>query len=252
MQGGEDLRTDFAIIGFPRCGASPLAAMLEASPTLHVARMNDKLEAPFLLPDREGDPPVYVPGKLNGHKSSAYISRASNLLALERHNSRMNLIVIVRNASEVLVSMREMHRQMAIRNIPNHFVTRDEASREFYATASLDDYYRAYASRQLDHARVLQRVRDTVPSMKVMVISHARLLEDPRDALRKLHFSLLTIPLGAMEALSPHDSAARRELATAEIGEEVRACLQEHDDKLLAAIIGIKPSCTILGEEKPL
>lgn len=210
--------TDFAVLGFPKCGTSAAIRLFETLPGINVCRLNGAIEAPFYANDRNlallGR--EYRPGLINGHKSSGYIYTKSAVSRLRQDNPRALLVVCVRNPAHSAISWWQMHKKIATRGTPpTHFVNESAETRGFYTKASLDEYYREYAKERLGYSKYIRRLchhvtENTTREFRLLVLAQEHLAVHSRKVIEAFA-SLVGVPVPPdMEDKPPHVSAAER------------------------------------------
>lgn len=228
--------------------------MLDGSPAVCLAKANGKMESPFFVAERKLGAPAYEPGKLNGHKYSAYIYSMKLLKSIVEDSPDVLFIVMVRSAGSALLSWRQMHQQMAHANVPGHFVTRDEASRKFYAEAPLEDYYRQYADKPLEYAEQIERMQKFLPKTNFIVVSQRRLAEEPIEVMTYIHARLGAFADADYLNRLPkgYKSRGNRDLGSTGLSVDVLASLEAKDARLLAVLDTLDPSDVLLGPDRLL
>lgn len=226
-------KTDFCIAGFPKCGTTALARLLQASPRLNLARSGAHFEAPVYMPHLKAEPLAYDPDRPNGHKFAAYIYNPEALRRLYAQNPKTLFIFNIRPAAEALVSWREMHRRIAADNRVDHFTTRDDQTRAFYETCDLEAYYRAFAEPLLDYAGFLERFLQDLPDARYVIVSQERLSRDPAPVISHIHGQLRRkAPADYLAALPAGHRSRRRESLRSEAPETILKALEARDDAL--------------------
>lgn len=181
------LKTEFCIIGFPKCGTSALIRFLDGFSRLHVARNNKSVEAPFYFNDAKGVPEgAYVPGKLNGHKFSAYVYNPKDVNRIYQTNPDVLFIACVRDARESLLSWHNMHKKTAASSGTGHFTQADDETRKFYQNCSVAEYFESYAYKRLDYERRIQLARRSTPNGRFLFVSQQRCATDPVGVVSRI------------------------------------------------------------------
>lgn len=228
-------KTDFVVVGFPKCGTSALMRLLQRMPGLVVERDGDDLEAPFYMSDESADrheaSRATCGERLHGHKFVSYVYSTPALERIARRNPEAVFVVCVRDPEKALASWRAMHRQIAGRDGEGsaHFIHQDPVRRQFYAEASLQQYYEEFARPRLRYAALIRRLLACAPGHRVVVVEQSALASDPDRVLSILaaEFGLpaeAALASGVQPARRAHvgvgdrsggeaDSAMRQELA---------------------------------------
>lgn len=187
--------------------------MLKESPALAVHYNGDKPEAPFFVPARNLTMPQPVPGKVNGHKFSAYIYSNTVMKGMLAEKPDALLLINVRPAGEALLSWRDMHRGIARREGATHFVASDD-KRDFYANCSEVEYFETYAKTRIHYAQSIRKFLRAAPKANYLIITQARLSRDARGVMKEIHDRLgVAAPASFYEALpSGHKPRGSRDL----------------------------------------
>ncbi|CUH51524.1 sulfotransferase family protein [Shimia marina] len=169
---------ELSVIGFPKCGTSALMRIVEKDPRVYVVRTgNDSLEIP--PKDLEGYRESAPACDVLAHKFVARAFTSQGTQELLQLNSEMSLVLCYRHPVKSLISWHNMHTKIAVtgRN-KNHFAYKE---RDFYATASLSEYYERYAKERLCYDVHIGRLLETVPSSQLTIIAQEELAAAPDE-----------------------------------------------------------------------
>jgi hypothetical protein len=234
---------DFCVIGFPKCGTTATIRMLRESPPLKVHFNNNKPEAPFYVPAKQLAKPAPEPGKVNGHKFSAYIyaNNVTKLILDEKPDALM--VINVRPAGEALLSWRDMHRKIAYREESVHFAAAAD-QRDFFRTCSEAEYFEAYAKQRLNYAQKIRKFLEMAPDANILLITQPRLSRDARGVMKEIHDRLgVDAPDAFYEALpSGHKPKGPRDFAERIDDPDVVAHLKALDAELLELMAELDPA----------
>lgn len=185
--------TAFVIVGFSKCGTTALLHGMRSISGVSFDTRDGQVEAAFLNSDTGAAELAAVDGRrsktpgLPGHKYSNYIQNERVLMRLAAMPSRPLVIVCVRHPLRALISWHAMHQQIAIQGAPrSHFACATEDARTFYATATLQDYYKHFAMRRLNFGARLSSLRSIVRDNRVLIVSQERLAADKAEVLRRI------------------------------------------------------------------
>lgn len=177
------LRDEITIIGFPKCGTTALLHAFERDSDCTVLR------------NAENKPEMYWPqikeiglpdpdGTILVHKYTAYAYSKTCLNYLVETNPDRVFVICVREIRKALVSWHNFHREIATSGRAKwHFAWKE---RDFYATASLTDYYYRYAQEKLRYDLVIANVLAVVPPAQVAILSQEALAQDTDGVARWL------------------------------------------------------------------
>jgi hypothetical protein len=168
---------DFVIVGFPKCGTTAVVRALDRMEGVQADWWDGAVEAPYMLNERNLQR-LYAarqdaaPSSIVGHKFSAYIYSIDAIKRIHALVPGALLIVCVRDPMRALLSWREMHKVIANnRAITGHFVTESEQTRAFYASASLEEYYRQFARENLRYAHYVRRLIELTADQRIAIVS---------------------------------------------------------------------------------
>jgi hypothetical protein len=240
---------DFCVIGFPKCGTTATVRMLKESPRLKVHFNNNKPESPFYVPAQNLVKPAPEPGKVNGHKFSAYIyaNNVTSLILADKPDALM--LINVRPAGEALLSWRDMHRTIADREGATHFAAAADR-RDFFRTCTEAEYFETFAKPRLHYARNIRKFLQMAPDANYLIITQPRLSRDARGVMKEIHDRLgVDAPASYYEALpSGHTPKGSRDYAERVADPGVVGELLEYDRDLLALLDGLDPSRVLRSE----
>ncbi|MFD0987436.1 hypothetical protein [Methyloligella solikamskensis] len=234
--------TDFAIVGFPKCGTTALARFFETNEDVQLAKLNGRYESPYFKVGGRDPGPDYRPGAANGHKFTSYAYSRAALRRLYDSNPELLFVFCVREAKPAMLSWRRMHSLIAERGTPEtHPVNRSAESRAFYQSCSAEAYFEAYADERLNYAQLIERFRTALPEARFVVTSQGRLAQDAAGVMTALLSKLGIAPSAGYLAKLPkrHDSYGQR--ATTELSPELAAALTKKDEELFALIDSLPP-----------
>lgn len=238
------LKTDFCIVGFPKCGTTAIARFLESSPYCHLAKLDDQYESPFYGRIEVDPSALHVAGKLNGHKYTAYAYSFHAFRKMLTRNRRTLFIFCVRDARAALLSWCNMHRQIALRGSPaGHFACSSDENRDFYANCSPSEHYERFSRRRLAYAERIEAVRRRFPKARILVVRQEDLARDPRAVMTRIH-AAMGVSVGPdylAEHAEPHQSFGAKAGSSAEIPDDIAAELKAYDDRLEALIASLPP-----------
>jgi hypothetical protein len=229
------LKTDFCLVGFPKCGTTALVRLLAASPALNLARTETSYETPIFFPKLEAKGVKYVRGKPNGHKFSAYIYSPQAMEALIGDSPKALIILSVRDSASALMSWRDMHRKIATDNRKGHFTTASEEARAYYMNCSLEEYFHSYADSRLNYAAYIRELLSVHPGLNYLIIGQRRLSEDARGVMTEIHDRLkVKAPQAYLDELPQgYRPRGNRDITQTEISPDVTATLAGKDQALL-------------------
>lgn len=185
------IRTDFCIVGFPKCGTTAVARFLERSPHCHLAKLDDKYESPFFGQANIEPSEYYVSEKLNGHKYTAYAYSFAAIRKMLERNPETLFIFCVRDSHAALLSWWNMHRRIAKSGVPaGHFANRTKEDADFYANCSPSEHFERYSGSRLAYAERIDAVRRKFPAARLLVIRQEDLGRHPRSAMTRVHDAL--------------------------------------------------------------
>lgn len=244
------LKTDFCVIGFPKCGTTAVVSLLAASPDLNITAGRTK-EFPYYIRSQDPGPLDYVEGKRNGHKFSGYIYNNDGMTDLLAENPEALLIITVRSAESALMSWRQMHRSIAKKNTVEHLTTKDRASRKFFKNCTIDEYYESYAKRRLKYAQHIENLLTRFPSANYVVIAQRRLSEDAATVMTELHERMGLTPSPDYIAGLPDGHKARgvRAPGSSGVSEEIAKVLVKRDAELAKLLSRLEPSRVMLAAD---
>ncbi len=155
--------------------------------------MNGHMEAPYFTeryftPGNSISEEMYSQGRLNGHKYAAYIYDIKALKNLYKSNSNIWFLVCIRDTRESLLSWQKMHKAIAERGQPeNHFVNNSRLNRNFYKSCTIEEYYNTFARTRLRYSRYIDKMINTAPNARVVIISQSYLANHAKKAIGRLH-----------------------------------------------------------------
>ena len=233
------MKTDFCIVGFPKCGTSALVRFLERSQHINLLKMNGKYEAPLLI---SKTPPIdahYQEGLLNGHKYTAYAYSLQTMQSILENNPQALIIFCVRDSETALYSWHNMHRRIAIKGDPQtHFVNQDEETQRFYRECSVQDYYRKFARDRLTYAAHINRIIAKWTDVKYALVSQMRLANDAKTVVSRLHelMGKTADPEYLDNLPQRHESFGDAARSKTKLPQEISTELKANNDALLELI----------------
>lgn len=184
-------KTEFCIVGFPKCGTSALIRCLGASPFLHMVMMDgNPTSGYFHRTSMSEKPDEYVEGKVNGQKNASYIYTVAKIKALLDDNPDVLLIANVRDVRESLVSWQRMHKRIAEEGQPaKHFINARGLAEE-YLNHTPEEYYEAFAKDRLQYDKYIDRVREKFPAARFLVVSQDIMTRELDRVAKVIHEKL--------------------------------------------------------------
>lgn len=190
------LKTDWVVAGFAKCGTTALVRYLSAMPKINVATTNSDgtgIDLHYFDNPKRGSNYLqarYKSGFYNGHKNPTYLQHTQADQVLERmiaDNPNMKIIVCTRPLKSVLASWYSMHKRIArTGKIGSHFVCKDNKSRSYYSTITLDDYFEIFYDK-LDHGACLNKLFGVFSASQIYVMSMKSLALNPYDTLSEIY-----------------------------------------------------------------
>lgn len=245
------MKTDFCIVGFPKCGTTALVRLLATSPALNLAKTETSYETPIFFPKLEAKGVKYVRGKPNGHKFSAYIYSPQAMEDLIGDSPKALIILTVRDAASALMSWRDMHRKIATDNRQGHFTTASDEARSYYMNCSLEEYFHSYADSRLNYAAYIRELLAVHPGLNYLIVGQRRLSEDARGVMTDIHRRLgVEAPADFLEGLpTGHRPRGNRDITQTEISPEVTAALSGKDQALLDLLATLPTDRVMLASD---
>ena len=185
-------KTDWVVVGFPKCGTTALIKYLASLPKINVASANNQesgLELHYY--DSEKSPDYleqrYKLGFFNGHKTVNYIYSEKVLYKILSDNKDVRVIVCTRPIKEVLVSWYNMHKRIASKGkIGSHFTCKNEETRQYYLQISLNDYFNKFEN-QLNYGKHLKNLFNVFSSEQIYICSINLLATEPDNTLSEIY-----------------------------------------------------------------
>ena len=167
--------------------------LVEKLDGITINRMNGNLEAPFFVNENNYENLKFQHKGLakednfSGHKYTAYIYNATALRRIRTENPERLFVICVRNPVRSLISWHEMHRNIATTGSNlQHFVNKDQVTRDFYINATIEEYYVKFAKDRLRYAFYIRRMRKILNNPKIMFISQEYLACNSKRSLGSL------------------------------------------------------------------
>lgn len=244
------LKTDFCVIGFPKCGTTAVVNLLQDSPDIHISSGRTK-EFPFYIAGMDPGPLNYDETKRNGHKFSAYIYNHEAMTALLADSPDALLLITIRSAESALMSWKQMHRSIAKANKVDHLTTKDRATRKFFMNCSIDEYYESFARGRLKYAQHIENLLTAFPQANYLVLAQRRLSEDARTVMTQIHERIGLTPSEAyLESLpSGHKAKGARERGASGVSPKVARSLERRDAELAALLSRLDPERVLLASD---
>ena len=236
----DDLITDYCIVGFPKCGTTAVARLMDDSPACHLARMNGRFESPYFT-SNVAPSPDYVPGKVNGHKHSAYAFSIDTLVRIDERNPDTLMIFCIRDLAEVLLSWHAMHRRIAESGRrKDHFAVQPEV-RDFYMTCDVNAYFEHYARHRLAHGKKIETFLNRCPGTRSVFVSQARLAMDAGEVMRRIHQRLGVDEGDAFYAGLPRGYVSPVAKDVSSVAPHVRAFVLEQNHLIMQQLARLAP-----------
>lgn len=247
------MKTDFCIVGFPKCGTSALARFLERSQHINLMKMNGKYEAPLFINKAPSIDAHYQEGLLNGHKYTAYAYSLQAMQSILENSPQALIIFCVRDIETALYSWHNMHRRIAIKGDPQtHFVNQDEETQRFYRECSVEDYYWKFARDRLTYAAHINRILEKWADVKFALVSQLRLAQDAKTVVSRLHelMGKSADPEYLDKLPQQHESFGDTARSKTKLPEEISAELKANNAALLELIDSLPERSNLTSRQR--
>jgi len=202
---------DVAIIGVQKCGTTTLADLLGRHPQLCLARGKEAHLFDDAVVQREGVDPALLepffahrlPGQLLLDATPSYLYLPGCVEALLAHNPAVKVIVVLRPASERMISHHRHERRRGAERLPLPLALLAEPFRLRSNADPLGVESSQRVASYRDRCRYsaqLRRLRELMGSAQVHITTLATLAADPAGELVAMHHFLGVEPLPIAEA----------------------------------------------------